>query len=163
MGFKKTTTLVLFFLLLVTIVFFSAAVIVYQNSMTHLNDDLRERKQDIIDMQGQIDGLSYNLTSLKQAYGLQLLREENLSSQFSSVKEAKEDLEATRSELQAEIADLTAELTQKTVDLNMMTFQLNETNSLLRSLNESYLKVVDDAEDICAAAESLNISDCRKY
>ena len=163
MGFKKTTTLVLFFLLLVTIVFFSAAVIVYQNSMTRLNDELRDRKQDIIIMQGQIDGLSMNFTGLKEAYGLQILREENLSSQFSNVKEAKESLEESKKQMQEEIDELTEDLILKETDINSLQGEVSRLNIAISGLNLTYAKVLDDVQDICEDAAALNISECRRY
>ena len=74
---RRNTTLILFLLLIFSIGFFSASVIFFQNTFTKVNDELRDKKIEVLTLDKELESLNLNVSNLNRILDIQLRREEN--------------------------------------------------------------------------------------
>jgi chromosome segregation ATPase len=159
----KNTTLVLFFLLILSIVAFSGNIIYYQQSLTRLNDVITVKNTQIKGLSTQITSLRTNLSNLNEILNIQLKREENLSEQFINLKLEKEEITGEKQNLE-EMVNLTQdELFEAKLEIELLELNITKLSQELNETKKDLENVLDDVEDICNAAVSLNISDCEDY
>ena len=155
---KRNTTLILFLLLLFSIGFFSTSIIFFQNTFTKVNDDLRDKKTEVLTLNKELESLNLNVSNLNRILEIQLRREENLSEQYVTLRVEKVSLEDINLALEQENAELLAEL----IEAETLVISLGDE---LEDLNESYEIILDDIEDVCGETDvvALNLSDCEDY
>ena len=83
---RKTTTLLLVFLLILTIGSFSFSIIHYQQSLTRLHNDIDKKTTEITGLASDVNSLKKELANLNSILDIQILREENLSEQYVTLK-----------------------------------------------------------------------------
>ncbi len=160
---KKNTTLVLFFLLIISIAAFSGSAVYYQRSLTKLNDVIKEKDDQVKSMSSEIKSLQKNITSLGKILNIQLKREENLSEQFLTVRLEKEGLTSEKVELEELLNQTQSELYNAEIQIQVIEQELDQLEEDLSNATIQLEEVLDDIEDVCDAASSLNISDCEDY
>ena len=157
---KRRSTLVLFFLVLISVTFLSASIVMYQNSLTKLNDGLRDRKTQIMDLSKTVAKLDSNISKQTQIINLQIQREENLSAQFTNVKTEKEGLITDIDKLKEDLKDTEDELKTAIVDISMLKSELSDLNVSYNNLEDDLDDAVDDIKDICS---EYNSTICEDY
>jgi chromosome segregation ATPase len=160
---KRNSTLILFFLVLVSIIFLGSSVVIYQKSLTGLNDDLRNQNNEIRSLNTYVTGLKLNLSNLKEIIDIQMMREENLSEQFIDLKSDKENLEDDFASTSISLNDTKKDLEKSKFTISSLVEVNRDLNSSYDDLDELYEKVLDDINDVCDEAVSLNISECSEY
>ena len=164
---NKRTTLVLFLLLIMSIIFFGAAVVYYQQSLTKLNDDIRDKRVELDTLTTKINKISSNLSMLSETLDVQVQREENLSGQFINLKDEKDLVEDQKKELEIKFEDTKDELIEAKIDIENLEDDINELIVVNSYLNETLEDVLDDVGDVCDDIHdlypNLNITDCQDY
>ncbi|NTV24291.1 MAG: hypothetical protein HGA85_08050 [Nanoarchaeota archaeon] len=164
MGYiKKSTTLVLFLMLLVSIIAFTGSVIFFQKTMSTLNEAISGKDSQIGSQKSMIEGLEMNLSRISDKLELQLRREENLSGQYSELKDANELLTSEKQSLTAKLNSTEAELKDREEEIEDLEVDISEWMSDYFWLNQTLRNVTNDAEYICDKAAALNLSRCKNY
>ena len=160
---QKNTTLALLFLLLVTVSVMVGFVFYYQKSMTKLNDEIIGQDKELNSMSEEVFSLRANLTNLNELLNLQVVREENLSGQFSTLKDEKDNLSAEKKSLTKKLNETLDAFSESETKATELELDLSIVQSKYDALNETAEDFLDDLEDICDDASSLNITKCSQY
>lgn len=160
---KKTATLFLFFIVIVSIIFVSVAVVFFQRSLSSLNDNLRNRENDIRDLNLELSSLNTNVSNLNKILDIQLLREENLSVQYLTLKIDNEDLNVKNIKLENDLEETKDDLSDAISKVTNQKFEISALQLENTNLTDTNEIIFEDINDICEDALSLNISICSRY
>jgi chromosome segregation ATPase len=155
---RRNTTLILFLLLIFSIGFFAASIIFFQGTFTKVNDELRDKKTEILNLNKELESLNLNVSNLNRILEIQLRREENLSDQYVTLRVEKVSLEDEVTEKEQELAIALGDLQEAEGIVRTLAAELED-------LNMSYAQILDDLEDVCGESDviALNLSDCEDY
>ncbi len=160
---RKSTTLLLFLLLVITLIAFGVSMFFYQGSVARLNKAINNKDTEINLLSNQVAGLSFNLSNLNEMLNLQIKREENLSGLFTGLRSEKDLIEDERRSAIRNLNLTQTELYDAKIEISDLENELSDITANYNSLNASYDDLLDDVNDICTKASSLNVSKCKKY
>jgi chromosome segregation ATPase len=179
MGYiNKSKTLLLLLLLFIVLIAFGAQTIFYQKSLQGVNHRVEQKETEISNLNKKLVFLISNITTLEKEYDLSTKREEDLTGQYSTMKDIKENITIQKIGVEKELNKTNVELDDARSEISYLEKDILKLESNIKSMNATMAsltvdiedlqkdldKVTDDAKDICSEIEGVkNVSTCRYY
>lgn len=160
---KKNATLFIFFLLVLSILSLSGSTIYFQKTMTVLNDNIKEKQHDINKLTSKVSILEINVERMEDEINLQRRIEANLTEQVTGVKILSRTLENEKTVLEEAFFETKTLYDDLLIEFGKLNTTYSNSSENYAGLQKNYTRLYSDVEDICAAAVSLNITDCEDY
>ncbi len=168
---KKTTTLFLMFLLAVALSAYGGSILFYQSNLGSLTEEMSVKNQHIKSLEAVLESFDQNYTQLRERYDLKVQREEELSVEYTDLKDVKDRIEEDREKISMNYNETQRALTRALLNISRMEVTIEDLEDDIdylevrnQNLSSELNKVKDDAEDICSEVAKLpDVADVSEF